>query len=102
MGRAICPGLIDGGLNIIDTLETSGIRPVKPPKSSNLVVVNIDECSLHNYSMLLEEEKGDQTAATVMECHGAWGLNWCPVLSADYYTASTPQGMSINSVWIQK
>lgn len=45
MGRSICPGLIDGGLNIIDTLETTRIRPVKPPKSSNLVVVNIDEWS---------------------------------------------------------
>lgn len=30
MGRSICSGLIDRGLNIIDTLETSGIRPVKP------------------------------------------------------------------------
>lgn len=30
MGSSICPGLIDGGLNIIDTLETREIRPVKP------------------------------------------------------------------------
>lgn len=30
MGRSVCPGLIDGGLNITDTLETTRIWPVKP------------------------------------------------------------------------
>lgn len=64
MGRANRPGLIDGGLNITDTLETRDTtsKTVK----SYLVVVNIDEYSLCTTIEKCKRGRKDETVATIL------------------------------------
>lgn len=78
MGRSVCPGLIDEGLNIIDTLETRRIWPVKPLIFQFICGEYKWMQATGRYGTVRMRRRSGQRVAIATEPRGARGLSRLP------------------------